>query len=236
MNPTSTNAAIYAAIIAIRAASAALEASHAATMAVLKLKSKERENELDARIGALPNCVKHHLLTFVIPNLSLGPFSMTRGSSLTFIGQDLTVQDGIVRLEMTDKIPDPGRGAYILKSICFSLRNFAAIEFPRHDRGYEFDRVDRRERWTTPRVPTMSTPICFEWTRLAEGQDWYGWWVKIGCRLSLYNEDGRWTVQRLESIASHVNIGLHEAIRREEEHPYNEDPYDYICAFDDFIY
>lgn len=77
----------------------------------------------------------------------------------------------------------------------------------------------------------MSTPICFEWTRLADRQDWYGWWVKIGCRLSLCNEDGRWTVQRLESIASLMNIGLHEAIRREEEHP---DPYDDIYAFDDF--
>ena len=55
----------------------------------------------------------------------------------------------------------------------------------------------------------------------------------IGCRLSLYNKDGRWTSRRLESITSLVNEGLNEAIEREEEQPYYDDPYERY-AYDDF--
>lgn len=232
---SSTDAAIYAAIIAIRAAIAALETSHAATMALLVLESKETSN-LNARIGALPMCVKHHLLKFVIPKPSLGPFSMI-GGSWTFIYPDWTVDPGIVRLELTDRIPDPGQGAYILKFICKELHGFATGEFPPFDSCYQFKRVDHSDHWSIPRVPTVRAPICFEWTTLEAGQDGDGWWAKIGCRLSLYNEDGRWTAQRLESITSLVNKGLEEAIRREEEQPYymveQDDMFD-MFAFDDF--
>ena len=137
-----------------------------------------------------------------------------------------------IHIGCTDIIPHPGRGAYILTHVGQRLHNFATIEFPPLDRHWTGERVDRSDRWTTLREPTARTPICFEWRILEEGQD-FGWWAKIGYRLSLYNEDGRWTVQRLKSITSLVNKGLDEAIRREEEQPYDEDPYG-IFSFDTF--
>lgn len=236
MDPISTNAAIKAVIIAIHAAIAAEKASHAATIATLVLHSKERvkdehPSDLIEHIEALPVSLKDHVMEFVKP--SLGPFSMTSGS-WTFTFPDWTVKDSLIRLELTARIPDPGIGYYILKIICQVLRDFATNEFPLlDDRHYEFERVDCSVRWTTPSVPTVRTPICFEWSKLKAEQDEYGWWAMIGCRLSLYNKDGRWTSRRLESITSLVNEGLNEAIEREEEQPYYDDPYERY-AYDDF--
>ena len=226
---SSTDAAINVAIlIAIRAASAA-------RIAILVLESKGRSNDLNARIKALPPCLKHYLSKFLIPKKpSLGLFSMTSGS-LTFIYPDWTVQGNVV-LEFTKIIPDPGYGKYLLQFICEEVRNFTTSEFLPFDSCYQFERVDLK-CWTTPCEPTALVPICIEWAKLEVGQYCSGVarvqthepctalerlqlsddeWAKIGFRLSLFNDDGRWTAQRLESITSLVNKGLEEAIKREE--------------------
>ncbi len=177
--------------------------------------------DITHRISALPIELQNNILEFC-------PFMFNKESMNNRGFKVIIDRENIINLGFTDTI---------------YLSNFDNINtnicknMPPGCVGFSTERVNPR-MWNKYRklvVVNRHETVTIQWTILECRHNWYGWFNKIEFRLSIYNNNRRYSADFIRSIANSITNTLEKAVQRENEDMftvYIEAPYNYSGGYD----